>query len=381
MRRIGISILIILISLFGLNVAALFMHKKSVNAAFLILKSKLDERGSIMEFTAPEFKSYIAWKPVFSLASISFKQGNKNDRTEILLRDLIITISTFDKKIELSLLNDIESTERKLNKERKFVCKFAADTSLKIDLDASVDLFLRDLDEEPLAKIKTLSFANSSFSTYELFADNSIENIFTALDNFILIKKENNSLDNDKENYKLDISGGMKQGFYNPNSKDKYTKMLARFGNALSEIKLSYSHILTQDKKVTEEFNIYKITSLNDVFFFNISGKGSRSEKQRMPEWKLEVEANNYKEMIKSCFEILNHSIKIAGGTSLNMANSKKIEKLINIFSTLPEAKITDEENIKFFVEKSDDTDFKVGGVNISVISNEISKIFIGYLK
>ena len=376
MRKVFISLLIILVSLITLNMAALFMHKKSLNAALLTMKSKLEEQGTFIEFTEPKFKNYIAWKPVFSIKTIDLRRGNKNDRAHFVLKDLLIKISTFNKKVKLNLLEDITLKEQATNKERNFIYKVGDGVVLEIKLTDSIDLFLRDLDNDLFSKIKSLHLKNDKFATYELKQDELSEQLFNAVDSFVFIERSNDKKSKEKENYKLEISGGMKEGFYQPNSNDENVKALVKFGKASGDFKVTYTHLMGHDLRVTEEFYIHKISSVNDVFALNISGNGLRNETQRMPEWNLTVEAINYKEMIRSYFDILNYSVKEGSKEQTEFATKAQVEKIVEVFSKLPKAKITGKD-MSFNIEKSSESDFKVGGIDITTLSNHISNIFV----
>lgn len=375
MRKVFISLLIILISLITLSMAALFMHKKSLNAALLTMKSKLEEQGTFIEFTEPKFKNYIAWKPVFSIKTIDLRRGNKNDRAHFVLEDLLIKISTFNKKVKLNLLKDISLKEHTPSKERNFIYKVGDGVVLEIKLTDSIDLFLRDLNNDLFSKIKSLHLKNDKFATYELKHDELSEPLFNAVDSFVFIERSNDKKFKEKENYKLEISGGMKEGFYNPNSTDENVKALAKFGKASGDFKVTYTHLMGHDLRVAEEFNIHKISSVNDVFALNISGEGLRNETQRMPEWNLTVDAINYREIIRSYFDILNYSVRGVSKEQTEFATKAQVEKIVEVFSKLPKAKITGQD-MSFNIEKSSESDFKVGGADITTLSNQISNIF-----
>ncbi|MFV9955801.1 MAG: hypothetical protein AB8V23_01870, partial [Candidatus Midichloria sp.] len=240
------------------------MHKKSLNAALLTMKSKLEEQGTFIEFTEPKFKNYIAWKPVFSIKTIDLRRGNKNDRAHFVLKDLLIKISTFNKKVKLNLLEDITLKEQATNKERNFIYKVGDGVVLEIKLTDSIDLFLRDLDNDLFSKIKSLHLKNDKFATYELKQDELSEQLFNAVDSFVFIERSNDKKSKEKENYKLEISGGMKEGFYQPNSTDENVKALVKFGKASGDFKVTYTHLMGHDLRVTEEFYIHKISSVND---------------------------------------------------------------------------------------------------------------------
>ena len=373
MKRFFIYAIIILAVLFGLNIFALFMYKKSLDIVISVIKSKLDEQGTIIEFSEPEFKSYIGWEPAFAIENVTLKRGDKKDRSYFVFHELYIKFQTFDRMMQIKLKKDIDIKEITNNQERNFIGIFEDGAYLDVKFSDSIDLFLRNITDNLLAKVHNLSFKNEKFQTYEI-NDGRIE-IFTAINNFFLIENDKGIYENG--HYKLLVHGGMGEAFYNQNSDDFYVKMLAKFGKSSGSFKLSYTYHAGANNKTTEQLDIEDISSVNKIFALKINGKGIRHQDQNMIEWNLDVNATNYKEVIKAYFDILNYSIAIASKENVIFANSDQVDKVIAIFTNLPEAKITNHD-INFAIKKSASSDFKVGGADINVISQKVSNIFTG---
>ena len=353
------------------------MHKKSLNAAVVAIKSKLDEQGIIAEFSEPEFENYISWNPAFSIEKVTLKKGDKKSKSYFIFNKLHIQFQAFDRKMQVALKKDIDLKEIIKDQEHNFIGVLEDGAYLDIKFSDSVDLFLRNIAQDLPAKIQNLSFKNEKFQTYEIINDERIE-IFTAINNFFLVKKDQNK--SMKGHYKLLIHGGMQEVFYNPDSRDKYIKMLAKFGKASGSFRLSYTHSITADQKIIECLDIEDISSINKIFKLKINGKGIKHPDQRIIEWDLDVRATNYKELVKTYFDILNHSVAAVSKEKVIFVHPDQVKKVIAIFTNLPEAKVT-EHDINFAIKKSANSDLKIGGVDINIISKKVSNIFVGYFR
>lgn len=357
------------------------MHKKSINIGLSKFKSKLNEAGLIFDYSELKTNGYLLWKTSFFVENITIRYGHKNERTRIVFQNATLNFMLYNKRLSFSVDPEIKVKKNIFGKEKYFLVKLSDNTSVYADFNSSMDLFFRNFNINTFKEIKTLILQNDSFVIYEIKENNQLENQFTATNNNIFLEKDISPINSTNstniiESYSFRIKALTDNCVYNKNSTNYYIKKISEFGNNSAYLDLIYSYLIDKDNKVKEELNIKKITLNNDNFSFNISGLGSRNERQRNLDWEIDIYLNNYKEIIIALFDIFNTSMLQLPKEQRLFVNNDQANKISDILADLPEAKLSD-KNLSLHLQNLQDSDFKlkIGGADAANIYEKLSEI------
>lgn len=381
MRKLLISLIIGLTAVIALNFSAFFMHKRSLETAIESIKSKINESGLNVELQDIMFKNYKGWNPIFTIPNIVIKDGNKYNRSIYTITNLYVEFATFERKIKISTNNEIRIDKKSVDKDKALILEFTNGITIDANFDSSVDLFLRNLDQSPLSKLKNINFENEGLKVYESIKEQKLLAI-TSERAFFMINKIKMSNPNLNDNYSFNIRTGIKDVSYdNGHLINQYDQILIKLGKSSMHLDAVYSHYIDENGVTHTNIVANDINSNNDAVEIKVSGTTHFDSSKPSPDVNLQIFARNYKMIVQYYFDMLNNSMRSLNIKTSSFIKQSQIDNAIDIIANLPEILQDGGIDAKFHVTKSIDTEFIIGGELASIISQKLSKIFPNYLK
>ena len=162
---------------------------------------------------------------------------------------------------------------------------------------------------------------------------------------------------------------------YNNDSQDPEIKMMSQLGDINVLINIEYSKTI-KDGQAIERFQCKQCKSMTGKFSISLESDIARTYFKNK-QVQNNIDATIYIEKYKTWLDFYN---QIFDYNSLQELQINRLEKLLKILESLPEAK-TKDGNILFKINQKLGEDITIGGRNIHDIKREIIKILLPNFK